>query len=363
MLYKEVGFIIGTRLVTWARIYYYVRRFCNAGFAVRALREPESLCYDAYKGGEKMKDRLKGFDYKTPFFYMVTIKRSKEAPSQLPPFSTLSADGIVENEITRAFQSCIKTFHQTWHCIEEIHYFVIMPDHLHLLVKMRKTNDRVSLAVVIRQLIRTLERIYQEKVPYDFLENSSMPITIFEFNWHDWIVKKQGQLATFIRYIRENPARAWRRRQNRKYFGTVQEVQFLGYKWYAYGNIELLSRPIIYPFQCSRKWEKEGFEWRKALATAIRIGPGCAGISTFMSPCEKTCGNQIFQSGGGLIQLCPEGFGDYWHPTRNKERLCAEGRMLFLTLYPPAAAKPDKATLYQRCHEMGELVLHLLNNQ
>ena len=30
----------------------------------------------------------------------------------------------------------------------------------------------------------------------------------FERDWHDWIVKKEGQLAAFTRYIRENPYRA-----------------------------------------------------------------------------------------------------------------------------------------------------------
>ena len=305
-----------------------------------------------------MNYRLKGFDYRTPFFYMVTIKRSKEVDGCLPPFSRLSETGLVETEITRAFRACITSFHQTWHCIEEIRYFVIMPDHLHLMVKMRQTANRVSLAVVVRMLIRTLERIYQAAVPC-LADGNQTPSAsfIFQFDWHDWIVKKEGQLPAFIRYIRENPARAWQRRQHRVYFNTMREVDFLGRKWYAYGNIELLKRPVIVPFQCSRRWVEEGPEWRQALAQAVRLGPGCAGISTFMSPCEKVCGNHIFQSGGALIQLCPEGFGDYWHPTRNKEKLCASGRMLFLSLYPPATAKPDKATLYQRCHEMGAIIM------
>ena len=39
-----------------------------------------------------------------------------------------------------------------------------------------------------------------------------------------------------------------------------------------------------------------------------------------------------------------------------KEALCAEGRMLFLSLYEPQAGKLDNATLYRRCHEMGDLI-------
>ena len=49
--------------------------------------------------------------------------------------------------------------------------------------------------------------------------------------------------------------------------------------------------------------------------------------------------------------------GERWHPPRNKEALCAKGRMLFLSLWEPQAAKPDNATLYRRCHEMGDVLL------
>ena len=114
---------------------------------------------------------------------------------------------------------------------------------------------------------------------------------------------------------------------------------------------------MVESFKCSRKWAKDGAEWCAAIARAGRIGPGGAGIGTFMSPCEKECGNAIFKAGGSLIMLAPEGFGERWHPTRNKEALCAEGRMLFLSLYEAQAAKLDNATLYRRCHEMGDLAV------
>ena len=55
--------------------------------------------------------------------------------------------------------------------------------------------------------------------------------------------------------------------------------------------------------------------------------------------------------------LAPEGFAPRWHPPRNKEALCAKGRMLFLSLWEPCAARPDNATLYKRCHEMGDILL------
>lgn len=313
--------------------------------------------------------RLKGFDYKRPFFYMVTLKAASGAGVAKPrQFSELSANGLVENAITKAFRNVIDTFHDIWFCIEPIHYYVIMPDHLHLIIKIRDIEKRVSLPVIVRQLLKALEKSYHEVVgaerqqqnPNQEVLLDSLRESIFDFEWHDLIVKKQGQLAAFIRYIEENPMRAWCRQQNRRYFTRVRKVSFAGHEWYAYGNTELLELPIIEPFKCSRKWVKEGEEWRSALKMAERIGPAAAGVGTFMSPCEKECGNTIYKAGGALIVLYPEGFNERWHPTRNKEILCAKGRMLFLSLYIASPAKPDKATLYKRCHEMGDLVLEAL---
>jgi hypothetical protein len=223
-----------------------------------------------------------------------------------------------------------------------------------LIIKMRDVEGRVSLAVVVRQLIKALERAAGGDSAKS-VSQGALCAPIFEKDWHDWIVKKEGQLATFRRYIAENGRRAWLRRENRRFFTEVRRVNFAGREWRAYGNAAILELPVIEPFQCSRKWVKDGSEWREAMGRAGRLGPGGAGVGTFMSPCEKECGNAIFKTGGSLIVLYPEGFGERWHPSRNKEALCAKGRMLFLSLWEASAKKPDNATLYKRCHEMGAL--------
>ena len=177
---------------------------------------------------------------------------------------------------------------------------------------------------------------------------------VFEKNWHDWIVMKRGQLAAFTRYIRENPKRAWLRRENRQFFTRPGTLAFAGRHWFSYGNPALLALPVLEPFRCSRSWTADGPEWREALSRATRTGPGGAGVGTFLSPCEKACGNAIYRAGGAFIVLSPEGFPDRWHPARAKETLCAAGRMLFLTLWPPQAkwapsSPPSGATRNNGC--------------
>lgn len=94
----------------------------------------------------------------------------------------------------------------------------------------------------------------------------------------------------------------------------------------------------------------------KAIARAERIGPGGAGVGTFLSPLEKACGHALGLAGGRWVVLSPEGFGERWHPGRAHEPFCADGRMLYLSLYPAMARSPTKQELYDRCHEMGALV-------
>ena len=305
-----------------------------------------------------MGKRLTGFDYSRPLFYMVTIK----CHAGRQALSKIVAPGKCQlNAITRAMVNCIRNFHLGCKAIAPIECFSIMPDHIHLLIRIMEQVGAgllgdggrpfipLRLEAIVGMLMQALEGRYAEV--------TGLREEVFEASWHDWIVKAEGQLAAFTRYIRENPRRAWLRQENRRYFSQVRRVTFAGREWFAYGNVALLDLPVIEPFKCSRKWAEDGSEWREAVGRAARIGPGGAGAGTFMSPCEKLCGNEIFKAGGALIVLSPEGFGERWHPPRNKEALCAKGRMLFLSLWEPQAAKPDNATLYRRCHEMGDVLL------
>lgn len=332
--------------------------------------------------------RLPDFDYTRPLFYMVTLQAVEGAA----PFSGIARDVspgkdslgrvryLLANDFTYAFARAIKGFAASRQGLWPIETFIVMPDHLHILFHLREGGP--SLVAHVEALVAALEGEYWRAIgmqnsdgqpgrlgalggfgmaahqSFANLANgfASRP-PVFRREWHDWIVKKENQLAAFTRYIRENPKRAWLRRRNRRYFLQVGRVSFAGREWFAYGNKAILDLPVIEPFRCSRKWRPDGAEWEEALCRAGRTGPGGAGIGTFMSPCEKECGNAIYRAGGSIVVLSPEGFGARWHPPRNKEALCAKRRMLFLSLWEPSAAKPDNATLYRRCHEMGDIIV------
>ena len=315
--------------------------------------------------------RLYRFDYKSPYYYMVTLKRLPK----MKDFCRIADDGkVVKNETTDAFVKIIRNFHKAWRCIEPISPYAIMPDHIHLMIKIKPTPERVALGVIVSQLMKALRNAYweggadapprkthaleaqSENQARESQSGASAPPPVFNAEWHDWIVKTDGQLAAFGRYIRENAKRHALRRKNSRYFGRVSRVKFLGREWFAYGNTAILDLPQLTPFKGHRATTENSDEWNALLSSAARVGPGGAGVSTFMSPLEKACGNAIARAGGRLVVLSPEGFAPRWHPPREKERFCAAGRMLFLSLYEPSSRKLTKQELYDRCHEMIDWV-------
>lgn len=348
--------------------------------------------------------RLPGFDYKRPFFYMATITGVREHPLQLP-FSAISPAGrIVPNAITEAFEKEIEAFPRQWPYVESLSPHVIMPDHLHLMVKLgRPGATPAALGTVVAQLKKRLREAYWSVVggaagaalqdhaagaapasPGFAQAAPAAPLPqIFAPDFHDWIVKKEGQLEAFRRYILENPERSARRRANRQYFTQARQIEWRGATYWAYGNEALLDLPVIVAIKGHRRpagvagatHATPGFavaapaatssaapaaprgtrDW--LLAAAERIGPGGAGVSTFLSPLEKEAAATIEKAGGARIVLSMEGFPERWHPGREEERLCADGRLLFLSPYQPQAVRLTRNEMFHRAHNLVDWAL------
>ncbi len=381
--------------------------------------------------------RLPGFDYKRPFFYMVTLKRvrvlqppasaggkdaadaarcktSGQQQCQVSqsgagaaqtrgaakpiPFCAISEAGkVVPNAITEAFEAAIREWAGFWRSVESVSPHVIMPDHLHLLIKLAAVEKAVSLAVLVGDLRKRLNKAYwaaQTRGPAKpdagdgsdkVLPGGASAPPIIERDWHDWIVKKEGQLAAFRKYILENPSRYARRRANRRYFTQARQITFRGARYWAYGNEALLELPVIVAIKGHRRpWGAQTSTPAKPggpvqnlvlqggasapplntaglMAAASRIGPGGAGLSTFLSPLEKDAGNEIVKAGGALIVLSMQGFGEHWHPVEKQERLCAAGRMLYLSPYEPQSAKLDNKEMHIRAHALVDWALEHSN--
>lgn len=322
--------------------------------------------------------RLGAFDYTRPLFYMVTLKA---LPGRQALLAVVEPGRCEMNATTRAFVNCIRSFHEACLAIEPITCFSVMPDHVHLLVKIKERGGK-RLEAIIELLMQALEGRYRE--------TTGIREQVFAASWHDWIVKKEGQLSAFTRYIRQNPQRAWLRHKNRRFFTRSRQITFRGARYWAYGNDALLELPVIVAIKGHRRPPEVGAKligdappgvspaappcatpapasasprsfapMREPglLAAASRIGPGGAGLSTFLSPLEKSAGNAIIKAGGALVVLSVQGFGERWHPTEKQERLCAAGRILYLSPYEPQAARLEKKEMHIRAHALVDWAL------
>ncbi len=72
---------------------------------------------------------------------------------------------------------------------------------------------------------------------------------------------------------------------------------------------------------------------------------------------KKEAGNAIVRAGGSLIVLSMQGFAPRWHPSEKQERLCADGRMLYLSPYPPQTAQLTRQEMHVRAHELVDWAL------
>ena len=108
--------------------------------------------------------RLPGFDYRRPFFYMVTLKKRPEigAFSRIVDAEEPPSDGryLVETPVCTAFSRAIRCFAGKWRGIAPIDCFAIMPDHIHLLLKIEDTPDRLALGKYVYQIEKALAREY-----------------------------------------------------------------------------------------------------------------------------------------------------------------------------------------------------------
>lgn len=280
---------------------------------------------------------------------MVTLKMHPQAA----PLSTLAPtrkQKLAYTQLTRPFIDVLTHRLSTYfHGKVHISRFIIMPNHLHVLIWLKPLPNKQSLNLiqVVDQLIRFLTEAYTLRMG----ASAFQPI---DPHWHDTILFTEEARMRALNYIDRNPVRACVR-QKKGYCSRHSFHAKDGTLWYFYGNRELLLLPSILAVDCSRKILPGTPLWETWRESARLITPDCAGIGTFMSPCEKMVREEILAAGGSLIIMLPEGITPYWHPGEVLEKHCAEGRILFLTPFEAARGRIPAKELAIRCHPGGGL--------
>ena len=225
-----------------------------------------------------MKRRCLDRDYRQRGMYMVTLVTEGRRKlfgevtgrSDAEPGSA-DVPHMVLSELGAAVTSC-------WQSIPE-HYpdikllkLQMMPDHLHGIIFVQRQMDD-HLGIVIKGFKTGCNKEYRRLMvgcvatvlQHTGLQHTGQPQRhtghekglLFERNYNDRLLLREGQLQRWIDYLDDNPRRLLAKREHPDLFRVHFGLEVAGQKYAAIGNRFLLQRPWKLQVQCSRSLTQE----------------------------------------------------------------------------------------------------------
>ncbi len=289
--------------------------------------------------------RRHGHDYRAPWKYHITIGKNASAP----PFSRLVWEQLAPGGLKVDYTPtgyCISDAIRQIPSIEphlQVYQYIIMPDHLHLLLRVKETMQR-HLGLVIHD--------FKKMVTQRLGQN------VFTESYNDRIVYPERDLNTLFKYIRDNPYRLAVRQARPDFFQKSRAIAIDGRPVACYGNLFLLKNPFKQPLVVHRADTPARFEkkFHESLYTAINGG---VVVSPFISPREKEIRKAIESVGGRMILIADRPLIERQKPSQHNFDLCTRGQLLIVSpldyLDRPPSAHPTR----DQCLDMNSLALSL----
>lgn len=268
--------------------------------------------------------RAKWMDYQSPAIQMLTMVTLNRQPL----LGELCGEQIVLSPLGQKVAEEIERI-PTYKGASsiEIYKYVIMPDHIHILLRV---HDRLPMH--IGQYVRWFK--------YQCTNLAALPASntncLFAPEYHDRQLTRKGQLNHMARYIEENPRRMALKRANRDLFRIRQHVTIGKISCTVLGNIFLAGHPQRQVLQCSRSLTSEQIEARKEECLK-EAENGAVFITSAISEGEKQITQALREGGYPLIVLLEKGFPKpdsphyrYYKPQGVYFEACAEGKLLLI---------------------------------
>ena len=289
-------------------------------------------------------------DYYAPFIYHIILKKCGECESfgsvigdvRIAPGNPGCVD-IMESDLGRIIAKEIIHLPYEYPIIS-LYQFKVMPDHVHILLQVLFRSDK-HLDFYVESLRRKIAARYS-KMQGRIIEDKD----IFEIGYCDKPLYDDRSLNALYVYIRQNPHRLAVRRQFPQFFQRVRKLKIGEEEFDAYGNLFLFRNPDKEAVKISRKFTKEETEQKikKWLSDASK---GTILVSPFISPYEKTIRSEAESLGSKIILVTHEAFTDRYKPASHDFSLCAEGRLLIISLGLPIGTR----ITYPICSRMNAL--------
>ena len=305
------------------------------------------------------KDSRRGWfhDYCSPGYYHITATAHPGSPRfcKLPACSAaqLKGEGMLMPVLTplgeriRAEIQGIPTHHPKLRIIR----FVVMPDHIHMVVHVQERLERM-LGRELSGFFGACSKHYKELAGLQELKTLFKP-------FNDTIIFNYPQLNKAVKYVENNPRRAIIKSLHPDLFRRYLHLRLGEHEYAAYGNIFLVRHFHLLPVRIHRRWSPGEFEEYEARCLSM-IEHGAVAISPFIHSAEKRIRDKAIERGARVIELQDIGFEERFKPTGRRFELCAEGRLLILAPWPDNTGRKSSAG-YTEFHKMNDMALAIAN--
>ncbi|ROT22643.1 hypothetical protein EEL52_02710 [Muribaculaceae bacterium Isolate-113 (HZI)] len=266
-------------------------------------------------------------DYRRPGKYMINLTKDPAAPAysrlagdptdpQNPARTLLSPAGEIINRMI----TDLNTYPDF-----EIENHVIMPDHVHILWRVKYDLPK-DFGYYVGLFKSRCTKIWRETFPEIPNVRST---SLFAPKFNDRIAFSEEMAIRMNNYISDNPRRRLLAIRHPNLFNKAQRVRILDIELDVFGNFHLLKHPQIAAAVVSSRYTPEQrASYERAWEETIR-GQGVL-VSPFISKPEQELMHRVIEEGGSVIRLIPDGIPPRYKPSGKEFTLCAEGRCLHI---------------------------------
>ena len=334
--------------------------------------------------------RMYGHDYAIPGTYEVTMVVAGRQPVFGEVVGTTKAGGEVPHLKPSplglaVMNDEIPKIHRYYPMVA-VWQVCLMPDHLHMIVRINAPlPEGKHLGIIIGAFKGGVSRAWwrltgmaeanasatvaKGEMGATVAKNASMVTvsgasasekrpSLFEPNYNDHILMRDGQLENWKHYLRDNPRRLMMRREYPGLFQRALCITIDGIRYSAFGNMLLLRQPEKHQVFFHRKTNGIPTEqtevWttgRQRLMAAATSGDVL--VTPGISECEKRIKKMALEQRLRLIHVQSEPIGRYWKPELSRFEACAAGTLLILAPWPEDM--PSFASDYERFHYLNHL--------
>lgn len=258
------------------------------------------------------------------------------------------AYGVELTAAGRAMAALWRGIHARWPFLTASNY-IIMPDHLHLLLIVDYSKAQGF------DILDWFQRFRREGEDVVSPIIGVKPELVWEDHFWILLVNAGKPLAAVRRYIKMNPARkVWKDGHPDLFVrrgGLRHHVLDASLPWTAIGDLTLLVNPFMFPVRLTRRKTVEQHE-QEIAQMVERARRGEVPVCGFLSPGEKELERRLRQEPHARwIKTVAHGLPPRFDPTVEDSRFLAEGRQLLLSSFPVDV--PVFPVNYDNCHLMN----------